>query len=143
MFRALGQKHWVDALGIAAPQIGIFKRAFIFTNKKGEKEVVINPTVMAKKGNKWLRGEGCLSIPNFKSDIKRYSFFKIQAYDENDKGITIKANGMESFQLQHEIDHLNGVLFIDHLPKSHKGLKEYKKSVEEKMVKLDPHSATL
>ena len=116
-------KSSVPGAGISAPQIGINKRIFIarkfFITKDNKEEhrniIFINPTLLyaSKKMQKSL--EGCLSIYNTYGHVMRHKSIKMGYYDVLGKPRTLKAGGFFSTVIQHEIDHLNGVLFIDKL----------------------------
>ena len=105
-------------VGLAAPQIGSKKRISVIDVSVGEDEskkiVIINPEVIAREG-KQTGEEGCLSIPGFREPVTRASQVKVRA--QNEKGETIELFGDELLAraFEHEIDHLNGVLFINHL----------------------------
>jgi peptide deformylase len=105
-------------VGLAAPQIGSNKRISVIDTSVGEDEskkiVIINPEVIFREG-KQTGEEGCLSIPGFREPVTRASRVKVRA--QNEKGETIELDGEELLAraFEHEIDHLNGVLFINHL----------------------------
>jgi peptide deformylase len=105
-------------VGLAAPQIGISKRLTVIDVSVGEKEseklVLINPEIVVKTGSQ-TGEEGCLSIPGFREPVTRSDKVSVRA--KNAEGETIEIEGEELLAraLQHEIDHLNGILFINHL----------------------------
>jgi len=105
-------------VGLAAPQIGSNKRISVIDTSVGEDEskkiVIINPEVIFREG-KQTGEEGCLSIPGFREPVTRASRVKVRA--QNEKGEAIELDGEELLAraFEHEIDHLNGVLFINHL----------------------------
>lgn len=105
-------------VGLAAPQVGLLKRLTVIDTSAGEdpekKLVLINPEILQKEG-KQVGEEGCLSIPGFREDVKRAMNVKIRA--QNVEGEVFEADGEELLAraMQHEIDHLNGVLFLSHL----------------------------
>lgn len=105
-------------VGLAAPQIGSSKRVSVIDITVGEDEtkklVLINPEIVSSEG-KQTGEEGCLSIPGFREPVTRA--FKVQVRAQNEKGEAVELNGEELLAraLQHEIDHLNGVLFINRL----------------------------
>lgn len=103
-----------DGIGLAAPQVGILKRVVVIdlTQEDGEFYKLINPRIVKAKGEQVCR-EGCLSIPGVLGDVVRPSEVVVEALDENGKKIKIKADGLLAVVLCHEIDHLDGVLFID------------------------------
>ncbi len=113
-----------DALGLAAPQIGISKRMVIFKNKnldergylKSEKDydVLINPRITQFRGDKDKMTESCLSCPDVSVEVTRYKEIKVKAYDEEGKKINKRYDGFLARVVQHELDHLDGKLIIDH-----------------------------
>jgi peptide deformylase len=105
-------------VGLAAPQIGTNKRLSVIDISVGadetQKLVIVNPEILSTEG-KQIGEEGCLSLPGFREPVARA--MKVTVRAQNEKGETIELNGEELLAraLQHEIDHLNGVLFISHL----------------------------
>ncbi len=105
-------------VGLAAPQIGYNKRISVIDTSVGEDEtkkiVIINPEIILREG-KQTGEEGCLSIPGFREPVTRANRVAIRA--QNEKGERLELNGEELLAraFEHEIDHLNGVLFINHL----------------------------
>jgi peptide deformylase len=105
-------------IGLAAAQVGINIQLVTIDLTVGEDEskklVVCNPKIVSSEGTQ--RGdEGCLSIPDFSESITRPKRIVVQAKNQNGADITIEADGLLARCLSHEIDHLNGVLFVDHL----------------------------
>ncbi len=113
-------------IGLAAVQIGILKRLIVIDlSKEGEKKeplFIINPEIISKSNELVSYEEGCLSIPNQFAEVKRPSACKINFIDYEGKKKEMSANGLLATCIQHEIDHLNGILFIDHLSKLKKDL---------------------
>lgn len=105
--------HKFNGVGLAGPQIGILKRLVVIDlyDDKGPIKLV-NPEIVKEKGAKEVE-EGCLSFPNKFARIIRPEEVTVKALDENGKQIKISAKGLLAQALSHEIDHLNGVLFID------------------------------
>ncbi len=105
-------------VGLAAPQVGVSKRlAVIDVSSKGAEMpllVLINPELIAKDGAIEFE-EGCLSIPEFTAKVTRAERVKVHATNREGKGIVIEAEGLLAIALQHEIDHLDGTLFIDRI----------------------------
>ena len=105
-------------VGLAAPQIGIAKRVSVIDTSVGEDEskkvVIINPEILSKEGSQ-TGEEGCLSIPGFREPLTRANKVTVRA--QNEKGEAVELDGEELLAraFQHEIDHLNGILFIAHL----------------------------
>lgn len=110
------------AVAIAAPQIGVSKRMFIIEDQSGEADrlptvIAINPrfTKVSKKSH--VVGEGCLSIPDQYGLVRRATNVTIEALDENGKKYTRGAGGLLAQIMQHETDHLDGILFTDRAEK--------------------------
>lgn len=109
----------VPGLGVAAPQIGKSFSLFVYdmTLKEGEKQkltVLMNPELVSREGEE-IAEEGCLSIPDYWEKVKRFSRILVKGIDRHGKEIRIEAEGLHARLIQHEIDHLNGVLMLDHL----------------------------
>ncbi len=108
-------------VGLAAIQIGVAKRVVTIDATRGDEEknpmVFINPEIVAVSDEKDSAEEGCLSISEFYEEVERPSAVKVRYMDEKGKTHEIEADGLLARALQHEIDHLNGVLFIDHISK--------------------------
>lgn len=104
-------------MGLAAVQVGIDKRIIIYDISGPENEpkleVLINPVIVESEGTQLSESEGCLSVPEFRSDVKRFERVKVDALDRNGQPVQIETDGLYAIVLQHEIDHLDGVLFID------------------------------
>jgi len=118
MKKALAQEH--DGVAIAAPQIGLNLRLFVVAENsydEGTKHkplVFINPTILKKSKKTAIMQEGCLSVRWVYGKTKRSVACTIEAYDEGGKKFTYGGNGLLAHIFQHETDHLDGVLFIDH-----------------------------
>tara|TARA_B100000575_G_C22864615_1_gene504996 strand:- start:33 stop:557 length:525 start_codon:yes stop_codon:yes gene_type:complete len=108
-------------IGLAAVQIGILKRLIVIDISKKEEEkkpiFLINPEIKFKSKKTSLYEEGCLSLPGYFAEIERPAECNIEYVDYYGKKKELKADGLLSTCIQHEIDHLNGVLFIDYLSK--------------------------
>ena len=111
-----------SGVGLAAPQIGKSLRMFVVDTRHIEDEeteevtqVFINPKVINEEGERWAFEEGCLSIPNIREDVQRQDTVTIQYLDEDWIEHEKTFDGMPARIIQHEYDHLNGVLFTDHL----------------------------
>ncbi|HKK61881.1 MAG TPA: peptide deformylase [Bacteroidales bacterium] len=112
-----------DGVGLAAPQIGLSIRLIVIDAARMEiedepelqdfKRIIINPIILEESGEKWPFSEGCLSIPNIREDVSRKSRVKIEYFDENWELIEEELNGVRARIVQHEYDHLEGVLFTD------------------------------
>ena len=102
-----------NGVGLAAPQIGILKRVLVIdTGEEGEKLEMINP-IITKLEKEVILSEGCLSFPNVFGNVRRYNYTEAEYMTKDGEKKTIKAEGLLAQAIQHEIDHLNGVLFID------------------------------
>ena len=110
--------HAADGVGLAAPQIGVSKRVIIV--KVGEVLVeLINPVILAKEGENSAE-EGCLSIPRITGDVVRATKISVQGLNRQGELLEIEAEHMLARALQHEIDHLEGILFIDVAKKTYR-----------------------
>ncbi len=121
MVETMRQAHGV---GLAAPQVGVSERLIVVEMptedfeddpQAGKLYVVINPEIVRAKGDKVAGDEGCLSIPNYIGEVERPEQVTIQGLDPSGKPIRVKAYDFLARIFLHEIDHLNGVLFIDHI----------------------------
>ena len=120
-----------NGVGLAAPQIGLSIRVFVidaspFVDEENMsvkeietintfKKVFINPKIISEEGNLWDFNEGCLSIPDVREDISRKEKISINFFDENFVPQKLKLNGLAARVVQHEFDHIEGILFTDHL----------------------------
>jgi peptide deformylase len=104
-----------DGVGLAAPQVGVTKRLFVIHIRGAEKRAYINPQIIETSIETSTDEEGCLSIPGVWHDVQRPARVTVQAQDVEGKVFQVKADGLLARALQHENDHLNGVLFIDRL----------------------------
>lgn len=109
MFETL---YHYNGVGLAAPQIGIPKRIVVIDAGENEKFVLINPEIITASG-KEIDAEGCLSIPGVWGEVERYSEVRVRAQDVKGEHFEVQANDLLCRALQHEIDHLKGVLFVD------------------------------
>ena len=153
MNEMLKTMYKAPGIGLAAPQVGINKRIIVMDvsprpglkryqeEKDKEKQVVNpNPIQMANPEITWISEkketdqEGCLSIPNFMGDVTRPSSCKVKYLDKNGESKELHAEGLLARCIQHEVDHINGILFIDHLSKIKKDmiLRKIKKQQKEK-----------
>ncbi len=129
-----------NGIGLAAIQVGVAQEILILNipDEDGEQPVenlieMINPVISELKGESTYQ-EGCLSVPEFYEDINRYATLHVNYQDREGNTKELQAEGLLSIAIQHEVDHLNGILFIDKLPSSkrRKFDKEYKKMLKEK-----------
>ncbi|MGS0748327.1 peptide deformylase [Halpernia sp. GG3] len=134
-----------NGIGLAAPQVGLDIRLFVVDlsplaededyadiaeELKSFRKVLINPTMLEETGELWKFNEGCLSIPDIREDVARNETITIEYFDENFKKHTETFSDMRARVIQHEYDHIEGVLFTDHLS----SLK--KKMIKGKLVKI-------
>jgi peptide deformylase len=100
-------------IGLAAPQVGISLRLIVIADEEGRGvQAVLNPAIV-EQGGETTGEEGCLSIPGVFAPVVRSTWVKVEARDVNGQPMAINARGLRARVLQHEIDHLDGVLFID------------------------------
>ena len=133
-FRALTEEMFetmiaANGVGLAAPQVGIGKRFFVIIADDDVRRVFVNPQIISTSDDLVDYEEGCLSLPKIYENIKRPSQVTVQALNENGKPFTIEADGLLARIIQHENDHLNGIVFID------KGDPEFAKQAEQTMAK--------
>jgi len=104
-------------VGLAATQVDIHQRIVVMdTSEESNSPIVlINPEIIAKSNEKLINEEGCLSVPGTYAKVDRHEACTVKALDRTGKEFTINATGLQSICIQHEIDHLNGVLFVDYL----------------------------
>ncbi len=127
-----------EGVGLAAPQVGRAIRLFVvdadaFSDEDPKladfKKVFINPVIVEETGEEWAFNEGCLSIPGVREDVKRKPIVKINYLDENFKEHEDTFEGMAARIIQHEYDHIEGILFTDHISALRK--KMVKKKMED------------
>jgi peptide deformylase len=100
--------------GLAAPQVGVLLRVAVIEVPEHELITLINPEIVKKEGERIVQ-EGCLSIPGYFGEIKRAATVKVKAKDRHGKEFRLKAEGLLAQALEQEIEHLDGILYIDHL----------------------------
>lgn len=125
--------HSPGGIGIASPQVGIHKRIIVVDARPNKKTtlnhglvVLINPVIIYHEGNTIIR-EGCMSIPDYTGNVERSTKIVVRGYDRHFKEVEIETEGMEAIVFQHEIDHLNGILFVDRIKNPHTDLFRRKK----------------
>ena len=123
--------------GLAAIQVGFDKSIIVYDSFPGEEkkllQVLINPEILESNGEIISENEGCLSVPDFKSDVKRPSLVLVEGIDREGNPLKIEAQGYLAIVLQHEIDHLNGILFIDRISSLKREL--YKRRIKKRLRK--------
>ena len=111
--------YQAPGIGLAAIQVGIDKSLLVYDIAPKEEgrmlNVLINPKIIAKEGEVLSEDEGCLSVPDLRADVKRAARILVEAVDRDGTPLRIEAEGMLAIVLQHEIDHLNGTLIVDHI----------------------------
>ena len=128
-------------IGLAAVQVGVLKQLVVVDLKSGEEDislreprVFVNPHIVDRSGET-ISEEGCLSVIEYRAEIKRAESIKLEFQDLQGESQTMGAEGLLSICIQHELDHLQGILFIDHLPM----LKQ--KMVKKRLAKLAREAA--
>ncbi len=108
-------------VGLAAPQVGILKRIVVIDIARQDEEpapvFLINPKIIAHSQETAECSEGCLSVPNQYAPVERFVEVTVEYEDADRKKCQIKGEGLMAIALQHELDHLDGVIFVDHLSK--------------------------
>ena len=126
-------------IGLAATQVGVAKQLLVadIAPRRPESEliVLINPEIVAAEGEVIFE-EGCLSVPDYQAEVKRHEKVTVRGLNLQGEEVEIEAEGLLAVVLQHEIDHLNGMLFIDRLSKLKRDL--YKRKVRKKLAKEQP-----
>lgn len=112
--KLLQQQKDPPGFGLSAPQLGILQRVFVGLIGK-EFKAFVNPEILQESSEKIIMLEGCLSIPEFYGHVARPTRIKVSAFTEFGKKFTRKYVGIPARVIQHELDHLNGILFIDHV----------------------------
>lgn len=139
--------YYSDGVGLAAPQVGMSIRMFVIDASSGAdeepeledfKKVFINPEIIETKGEEWTMNEGCLSLPEIREDVNRPDEVTIKYLDENFEEHLETYKGFAGRVIQHEYDHLEGVMFVDHLSPLRKRLLKGKLLAISK-GKVQPH----
>lgn len=135
----------VHGIGLAAPQVGVSKRLLLYDIERKDLDdglsdeerlnnrnykVIINPEVLSADGEVLSENEGCLSVPDFRIDVNRFKKVHIKAMDENEKTIDIETEEYLGVVLQHEMDHLDGVLLVDYVSSLKREM--YKRRIKKK-----------
>jgi peptide deformylase len=106
-------------IGLAAIQVGWDKSVLIYDisprDENRELNVLVNPKIITQEGQIISENEGCLSVPDFRADVKRSEYITVEGHDREGNPIRLDAEGILAIVLQHEIDHLNGTLFIERI----------------------------
>lgn len=112
--------YHADGIGLAAPQIGVSQRILVVDVRRSDEEApgplaLVNPRVVTSSKDTDKAPEGCLSIPGLEDVVTRPTAIRVEAVDVEGRAVELEADGLFARALQHEIDHLDGVLFIDRL----------------------------
>ena len=122
-------------IGLAAIQVGIDQSLIVYDISPREEghsfNVLVNPTIIDAEGSTLSENEGCLSVPDFTADVRRNAAVEVEGYDRHGKPVKFQAEGLMAIMLQHEIDHLQGKLFIDRISKLKREL--YKRRILKQM----------
>ncbi len=118
-----------NGVGLAAPQVGIAKRFFVVISDDDVKRVFVNPEIIKTSSDLAPYEEGCLSLPGVYEEIMRPSKVSVSALDQNGRRFTLDADGLLARIIQHENDHLDGILYID------RGDQDFKEKVTEQFKK--------
>jgi peptide deformylase len=122
-------------IGLAATQVNSHQRIIVVDVSENQNEPIslINPEIIDKSGEIESE-EGCLSVPSYYENVKRANNIRVESLDQNGDAVQTSANGMLAICIQHEIDHLDGILFVDHLSKLKQ--KRLKKKTKKKSKQL-------
>jgi peptide deformylase len=122
-------------VGLAAPQVGIGQSFIIYDITPREEgqdlHVLVNPTIVSSEGEIISENEGCLSVPDFRADVKRAERIMVDGVDRDGNPLRFEADGLLAIVIQHELDHLDGTLFIDHISALKRQM--YKRRVKKEM----------
>ena len=142
-----------NGIGLAAPQIGISQRLYIidatplveeFPELENFKKIFINPEIIERSESLVASQEGCLSIPNINEEVKRHDYLKMRYLDENFEERIEEFSGYQAIVVQHEYDHLDGILFTDKIaPLKKRLIKSKLTSISKGKVKTDYKSKTI
>ena len=118
-----------NGVGLAAPQVGVSLRVVVLQMPGEEPITIVNPQMVKRSGEREVT-EGCLSVPGYYGEIKRSVSVTVKGWDRQGKAIRIKATGLLAQALEHELDHLNGILYIDYIES------------QDKLHKIEPDTGT-
>jgi peptide deformylase len=131
--------YQAPGIGLAAIQVGIGQSILVYDLSPRDEarslEVLINPKIIEREGRTLSENEGCLSVPDFRADVKRDASVLVEGVDRDGNPLRIEAHDLLATVLQHEIDHLNGVLFIDRISSLKREL--YKRRVRKQLKKSE------
>ena len=125
-------------IGLAAIQVGWDKSVLIYDisprDESRELNVLVNPKIITQEGQILSENEGCLSVPDFRADVKRSEFITVEGHDREGNPIRLDAEGILAIVLQHEIDHLNGTLFIERISSLKRQM--YKRRIKKQLKEI-------
>jgi peptide deformylase len=127
-------------VGLAAPQVGIHQRIVVIDVSGKDEEpdliVAVNPVIIHSEGEVYEE-EGCLSVPRFAANVRRHACVVVKMLNLEGEEVTCKVDGLLAIAFQHEIDHLDGILFVDHLSPLKREIfqKKYRRIIEEAQVR--------
>ena len=126
-------------VGLAAIQVGWDKSVLLYDVSPREESrvlhVLVNPKIITREGEIISEDEGCLSVPDFRADVKRSEFVTVEGHDREGRPIRLDAEGILAIVLQHEIDHLNGTLFIERISSLKRQM--YKRRVKKQLKEIE------
>ena len=137
----LDTMYAAPGVGLAAPQVGVSKRLIVLdcSSKDGERQplVAVNPEIVGREGDS-CEEEGCLSVPEYYAKVPRSAVVRVRFHDLEGTLREVEADGLWAICFQHEIDHLDGLLFVDRLSPLKRGLfrKKYQKIIEQRQEQL-------
>ena len=122
--------YHAEGVGLAAPQVGILKRVIVIDDREGNKLEMVNPVIKEMDGEE-VQIEGCLSLPHKQGSVKRATHIVVDYYDKDNNKKTLETRDFLARIIQHEIDHLNGILYSDraiemYVVKDNEEIKEWK-----------------
>jgi peptide deformylase len=127
--------YHAPGVGLAASQVGLNQCILVYDVSPRDENrvlhVLINPRIVCQEGEILSESEGCLSVPDYRSDVVRYAQIRVESLDREGKPLAFDAEGYLAIVLQHEIDHLQGVLFIDRISVLKRNL--YKKRIRKRL----------
>lgn len=127
--------YQAPGVGLAAPQVGISQSFIVYDIAPKEDghdlHVLVNPRIVSKEGEILSENEGCLSVPDFRADVKRAERILVEGVDRDGNPLRFEADGLLAIVIQHELDHLHGTLFIDRISALKRQM--YKRRVKKEM----------
>ena len=132
--RRMGQvMHDALGIGLAATQVGVMHRVLVYrVEPDSPVAALVNPVIEWRSAEQEVADEGCLSLPGVLVEVERPVHVRVRGLDERGDGLTIEASGLEARVIQHEIDHLDGVLILDRTPRGQR--KEAMKVLRERLA---------